>query len=101
MPSKSEHRILALAALLVLSSGIAAGQTVAIDAAGSGKIFDGVGAISGGGGNSRLLIDYPEPYRSQILDYLFKPHYGASLQILKVEIGADIRAERAARQEPQ
>ncbi len=41
-------------------------------------------------GNSRLLIDYPEPYRSQILDYLFKPGYGASLQCFKVEIGADM-----------
>ena len=63
---------------------------MAIDAVGGGKVFDGVGAISGGGGNSRLLIDYAEPYRSQILDYLFKPHYGANLQILKVEIGADM-----------
>jgi len=62
---------------------------VAIDANGGGRAFDGVGAISGGGGNSRLLIDYAELYRSQILDYLFKPHYGASLQILKVEIGAE------------
>jgi hypothetical protein len=43
-----------------------------------GRTFDGVGAISGGGGNSRLLIDYPEPQRSQILDYLFKPGYGAA-----------------------
>src|ERR1035438_6774314 len=68
----------------------ATGQTVTIDRAGSGRVFDGVGAISGGGGNSRLLIDYPEPYRSQILDYLFKPNYGASMQILKVEIGADM-----------
>jgi len=81
---------MAFAALLALSSGIAAAQTVVIDAGGAGRPFDGVGAISGGGGNSRLLIDYPEPYRSQILDYLFKPHYGANLQILKVEIGADM-----------
>ena len=35
------------------------------------------------------LVDYVEPQRSQILDYLFKPNYGASLQILKVEIGGD------------
>jgi O-glycosyl hydrolase len=68
----------------------ASGQTIVIDRAGTGRVFDGVGAISGGGGNSRLLIDYPEPYRSQILDYLFKPNYGASMQILKVEIGADM-----------
>ncbi|MBV9258875.1 MAG: hypothetical protein JO215_12755 [Ktedonobacteraceae bacterium] len=45
-----------------------------------GRTLDGIGAISGGGGNSRLLIDYPEPYRSQILDYLFKPNCGANLQ---------------------
>ncbi|XP_016045377.1 galactocerebrosidase isoform X3 [Erinaceus europaeus] len=38
---------------------------------------------------SRLLVNYPEPYRSQILDYLFKPNFGASLHILKVEIGGD------------
>ena len=36
------------------------------------------------------LIDYPEPQRSQILDFLFKPKYGASLQHLKVEIGGDV-----------
>ena len=34
-------------------------------------------------------MDYVEPQRSDILDYLFKPNYGASLQILKVEIGGD------------
>jgi hypothetical protein len=37
-----------------------------------------------------MLIDYPEPERSQILDYLFKTGYGASLQHLKVEIGRDL-----------
>jgi hypothetical protein len=46
-----------------------------------------VGALSSS--SSLLLYDYPEPERSQILDYLFKPDYGASLQILKVEIGSD------------
>jgi hypothetical protein len=55
----------------------------------AGRIFDGIGAISGGGGNSRLLIDYPAKQRNEILDYLFKPGYGASLQILKLEIGGD------------
>ncbi|WP_406500895.1 hypothetical protein [Streptomyces sp. NBC_00846] len=34
-------------------------------------------AISGGGATSRLLIDYPEPQRSQVLDYPIKPGYGA------------------------
>ncbi|MFF0084768.1 NPCBM/NEW2 domain-containing protein [Streptomyces canus] len=62
---------------------------VTVDGAGTGRTFDGIGAISGGGGNSRLLINYPEPQRSRILDYLFKPGYGAALQLLKVEIGGD------------
>ncbi len=62
---------------------------IKVDGADTGRTFDGVGAISGGGGNSRLLIDYPAQQRSQILDYLFKPGYGASLQILKLEIGGD------------
>ncbi|ESN97869.1 hypothetical protein HELRODRAFT_85047, partial [Helobdella robusta] len=38
---------------------------------------------------SKLLVNYPEQQRNEILDYLFKPYYGASLQILKVEIGGD------------
>lgn len=83
-------KVLSAACCLVLTSLTAAAQTIAIDANSPGKIFDGVGAISGGGGNSRLLIDYAEPYRSQILDYLFKPGYGANIQIFKVEIGADM-----------
>ena len=62
---------------------------IRLDSAGGGRVFDAVGAISGGGGNSRLLIDYPAKQRDQILDYLFKPGYGASLQILKLEIGGD------------
>ena len=55
----------------------------------TGSEFAGLGAISGGGGNSRLLIEYPRRQRQQILDYLFKPGYGADLQILKIEIGGD------------
>jgi hypothetical protein len=62
--------------------------SVTVDGRSDGLRFDGIGAVSAGG-SSRLLIDYPEPERSQILDYLFKPNYGAALQILKVEIGAD------------
>jgi len=63
--------------------------SIKIDGAETGPIFGGVGAISGGGGNSRLLIDYPAQQRNQILDYLFKPGYGAALQVLKLEIGGD------------
>lgn len=67
----------------------ATATSITADGSGTGRTFDGVGAISGGGGNTRLLIDYPEPQRSQILDYLFKPGYGASLQSLKIETGGD------------
>ncbi len=69
----------------------AADVTVVLDARSPGRTFDGIGAVSAGA-SSRLLIDYPEPQRSQILDYLFKPHYGASLQHLKVEVGADVNS---------
>ena len=54
-----------------------------------GRTYEGIGALSAGA-STRLLIDYPEPYRSQILDFLFKPKYGASLQHLKIEIGGDV-----------
>ena len=61
---------------------------IKIDGSGGGRVFEGIGGVSAGA-SSRLLIDYPEPQRSQILDYLFKPNYGASLQHLKVEVGGD------------
>ncbi|XP_032965501.1 galactocerebrosidase isoform X1 [Rhinolophus ferrumequinum] len=76
--------------LLLLCALLAPGGAYVLDDSdGLGREFDGVGAVSGGGATSRLLVNYPEPYRSQILDYLFKPNFGASLHILKVEIGGD------------
>src|SRR5215471_17606808 len=66
---------------------------------GAGPAFSGIGAIRGGGGNSRLLIDYVTRHpghAKQILDYLLKPGYGASLQILKIEIGGDANATDGA-----
>ena len=55
----------------------------------SGKIFDGIGGLSGGGATSVLLPSYPEKEKNEILDLLFKPNFGASLHMLKVEIGGD------------
>jgi hypothetical protein len=81
-----------LAALLAVSVGpaqAASSTSVTVDGSQGGRTFDGIGAISGGGGNSRLLTDYPAAQQKQILDYLFKPGYGANLQILKAEIGGD------------
>jgi hypothetical protein len=62
-----------------------------IDDAGTGPSFDGHGGLSAGA-SSRLLIDYPEPQRAEILDYLFKPGFGASLDVLKLEIGGDTQS---------
>ncbi|HEV2418456.1 MAG TPA: family 16 glycoside hydrolase [Terriglobia bacterium] len=67
------------------------GTTIELNGDGAGRVFDGLGALSAGA-SSRLLVDYHEPERSQILDYLFKPDYGASLQHLKVEIGSDVNS---------
>jgi hypothetical protein len=59
----------------------------ALDKATPGLEFDGLGAIIDA--SSRLMYDYPEPQRSEILDFLFKKHFGASLAIAKVEVGGD------------
>lgn len=78
--------------VLWLGLGLAAlGQDIYLDAGKPGRTFEGFGALSAGA-SSKLLIDYPEPQRSQILDLLFKPGYGASLQHLKVEIGGDVNS---------
>ncbi|MFC1411611.1 ricin-type beta-trefoil lectin domain protein [Streptacidiphilus sp. N1-12] len=91
--------VLVLATLLAsvsLGFGVLAPQaraatstSITVNGSSAGKAFDGIGAISGGGGNTRLLTDYPAAQQQQILQYLFKPGYGADLQILKVEIGGD------------
>lgn len=62
------------------------------DSNGLGRKFDGIGGLSGGGATSKLLVNYPQQQRDEILDYLFKPNFGASLHILKVEIGGDVQS---------
>jgi hypothetical protein len=69
--------------------------TVDIDVSRPGRTFEGLGALSGGGGTSRLLYDYSEPQRSQILDILFSPDQGGALQLLKTEIGGDAQSTEA------
>ena len=81
--------------LLISTLGLAfpvfaiASQTVALRGDAGGKVFDGIGAVSGGGATSVLLKDYPEPQRSQVLDLLFKPKFGASMSALLVEVPGD------------
>lgn len=88
--------VLVAAGVVTAAPAALAATSITVNGASGGRTFDGVGAVSGGGGNSRLLIDYPEPQRGQILDYLFKPGYGAALQILKVEIGGDTNSTSGA-----
>ncbi|XP_070211576.1 galactocerebrosidase-like isoform X2 [Littorina saxatilis] len=86
-----------LAFVAALSSALAVGPWRATtydfdDSSGLGRQYDGIGGLSGGGATSKLLVNYPEKERNEILDYLFKPNFGASLQILKVEIGGDAQS---------
>jgi hypothetical protein len=92
--------ILAIFVLCGCTGPVCAQQTVInLNGTSKGRVFDGIGAASAGA-SSRLLIDYPEPQRSEILDYLFKPGYGAALQHLKVEIGADVNSTDGSEPSP-
>jgi galactosylceramidase len=64
-------------------------QAISLSADGPGKLFEGIGVVNGGGATSVLLKDYPEPQRSQILDLVYKPKFGASVSALMVEIPGD------------
>ncbi|HEY5569932.1 MAG TPA: galactosylceramidase [Bacteroidales bacterium] len=75
--------------LITTSATVVNGQTIVIDGSAGGKRFDGIGAVSGGGATAVLLKDYPEPQRSQILDLVYKPKFGASVSALLIEIPGD------------
>ena len=64
-------------------------QPLQVSATASGKAFDGIGAVNGGGATSVLLRAYPEPQRTQILDFVFRPKFGASVSTMLVEIPGD------------
>jgi galactosylceramidase len=94
------HRLLELVFAFCLFSGaeltlakpapsLTNSTLITVDGAKEGRTFEGVGAI---GQYVSLLFDYPEPQRSEVLDFLFKTNYGANLQILKVEVGGDINS---------
>jgi len=77
-----------LGVIVTTVPGVRAAETVNVRLKGSdaGRTFQGVGAVSAGA-STRLLYDYAEPYRSDVLDFVFKPAFGAGFQHLKVEIG--------------
>ena len=92
LPGAAAVLACSLIAVAVLGSWAGAAEvTINLDGSSPGRVFEGLGALSAGA-SSRLLLDYPEPQRSRILDYLFRPKFGASLQHLKVEVGGDVNS---------
>lgn len=77
---------IALASEFAVTSSI---PVVQLKGDAGGRRFDGIGVVNGGGATSVLLKDYPEPQRSQILDLVYKPKFGASVSALLVEIPGD------------
>jgi hypothetical protein len=73
---------------LLITTASAFDFSATLDASTAHHTFAGHGALSAGA-SSRLLWDYSEPQRTQILDYLFKPQFGAGIQILKVYVSYD------------
>ncbi|WP_347302979.1 hypothetical protein V5740_13450 [Croceibacterium sp. TMG7-5b_MA50] len=71
-------------------------QAVTLRGDAGGPVFDGIGVVNGGGATSVLLKDYPEPQRSQILDLVYKPKFGASVSALLVEIPGDGNATQGS-----
>lgn len=88
--------IAALPAFADAPSPAGAVQTIQLDGRAPGTRFDGIGVVDGGGATSVLLKDYPEPQRSQILDLMYKPRFGASVSALIVEIPGDGNSTQGA-----
>lgn len=82
--------------LLLAPFAVCDATVVVLNVSDVGAVYDGIGALSGGGGVTRLLIDYAPALQSDILDALFLPKAGASLQIIKVEIGGDTQSTEGA-----
>lgn len=86
------HTIIAVVVLLAFSPILNADAIYPISKLkGLGQRFDGIGGLSAGA-STRLLADYGTVWYNQIMDYLFLPNFGASLHILKVEIGGDVQS---------
>eukprot|EP00759_Apiculatamorpha_spiralis_P041702 PhF_6_TR40219/c0_g1_i1/m.59754/K01202/GALC; galactosylceramidase len=88
--------VVILVVFAVTASQATNNNYVITDVKGPARTFNGIGGLSGGGATSVFLPSYPKQQRDEILDYLFKPNFGASLQILKVEIGGDAQSTDGA-----
>ncbi|WP_167607698.1 hypothetical protein [Maribellus sediminis] len=79
--------VFSLVVMFFFVSAVEGQKTISLSADDSGRVFEGIGAVSAGA-STRNLFDYPEKQRSEVLDFLFKPKFGAGFQHLKVEIGS-------------
>jgi len=86
------EKLMAVLTLICLFVCATMSQSLTVDGTKLERIFDGIGGLSGGGATSRFLPNYESPYIDEILDFLFLPNFGASLQLLKVEIGGDAQS---------
>jgi hypothetical protein len=82
-------KILVISTLLFNTFALSSSSSILLDGTAAFHSWDGFGGLSAGA-SSRLLRDYPEPQRSDILDLLYKPSHGAGLKICKIEIGGDV-----------
>jgi hypothetical protein len=82
------------------AAAAAAAAVVRLDTANLLRKWDGIGGLSAGA-SSRLLFDYPEAARSDVLDLLFTPRLGWGYQILKMELGWVCASVRAGRDVPR
>eukprot|EP00729_Bicosta_minor_P014382 gene14382-25916_t len=60
-------------------------QQLTVDPSSSYQTYNGNGGLSAGA-SSRLLFDYAPAIRDEVLDYLYKPKFGASLQVCKDDL---------------
>lgn len=79
--------LLALLASAALVACAAGDTTATLDPTKGGLPYDGHGALSAGA-SSRLLYDYAEPHRSNILDFLFKVRGRPAYRPLKIDCSA-------------
>ncbi len=73
----------ALAVLVLVGCARLSQAAITLDLNTASHVYDGHGALSAGA-SSRLLYDYPKQQRSDILDLLFKPNFGANIHHIKV-----------------
>lgn len=88
MMMANKQFLVALVGMGLAAAAVFGASDITLDGSLAGGVYEGLGGLSAGGG-TRLLADYPETQKRQILDLLFKPKFGASLQHLKIENGGD------------